>query len=192
MPPEDRLVARWRGDGEPAGVGLHLLAAAALPIGLLLFALVTWSSLPDPFPVHVDGAGNPDRWATRESGEWLLLAAMGLTMAAMQIGLALALPRIPLRYWNLPHKRALAALPAERLRPVVRVAQKLVLELSLGMSATLWAVQLAMWTTARGGDAGAWEAPILLCLALTVVVAGWRTVVLWRFVNRVARPGAEP
>jgi len=84
-----------------------------LPVGLVVFVCTaclllghTWvrlAELPPEVASHFDGAGRPDGWVDRASfvrTTWIMNGLMIVLFAAV----ALALPRLPARLINLPHR----------------------------------------------------------------------------------------
>jgi uncharacterized membrane protein len=132
-----------------------LVAANVLAVaGLFLYAMVTASLLPQRYPAHFDGAGDPDRWARAGSGEWYLVPGIGAAMMLFMVGLGLGLPRIPLRLWNMPSKKRLLALGRERQVEVIRSTVVFLMVLSLLHSALFFDIQRSMLAAASSGHVG--------------------------------------
>jgi hypothetical protein len=69
-------------------------------LALLLTSTLAWRALhwypllPDPFPVHFNGAGEADGWASKSAESWALMALIGPLLAAGLSWLAASLPRL--------------------------------------------------------------------------------------------------
>jgi uncharacterized membrane protein len=132
-----------------------LVAANVLAVaGLFLYAVITASALPERYPVHFDGAGNPDRWARAGSGEWYLVPGFGAVMMLLMVGLGLGLPRIPLRLWNMPSKKRLLSLSRARQVVVIRSTVVFLMVLSLMHSVLCLGIQRSMFSAAGSGQLG--------------------------------------
>jgi hypothetical protein len=86
---------------------------------LLLLAVLTartlhwYPLLPDPFPIHFNGAGDADGWAAKNPVAWALAPGVGIALAAMMGLLAAKLPGMAARSpgsVNMPDKARFLAL----------------------------------------------------------------------------------
>lgn len=75
-------------------------AATSVALGL---AVQEHGTLPERVATHFGGDGQPNGWMSRDSHT---AGQVGITffMAALFLGLAVALPRLPDRFINLPHR----------------------------------------------------------------------------------------
>lgn len=89
---QDPTTTRPARPARRAPVWPHLIAlvivAATLVVGLLVYP-----SAPDPMPVHFDAALQPDAWADKSLGGFLLPAIIGTVVVAVFWIAAVGLPR---------------------------------------------------------------------------------------------------
>lgn len=165
---------------------LYILANLGAVAGYFAYAVVTWFQLPDRYPVHFGAGGAPDRWADASSPEWFLLPLLAAATALFMVGLAVLLPRIPFRLWNLPRKKKLMDIPPARRVPIVRSTVGMVLVISLLDTALMIWVQMMMFRAAHAGTADIMPEILVAMLLYTGVIVAWviRIVVL---ANRLTR-----
>ncbi len=98
--------------------------------------------LPDPMPVHFDLSGMADRWLPRDAACWHQ-SLSALLIAVLLLLITAALPRVPARWVNIPHRNVW--LSPERRAATLRV-------LTTFLAWTLAGVQalfIAFWSLAR-------------------------------------------
>ncbi len=166
------------------GNWLLVLANIGAVLAHAAFALWTRPGLPDPYPIHFGAGGQPDRWVAADSPEWLLLPIIAAGMAAFMVLLAVLLPKIPLRWWNLPHKPRVMAAPPELRHPIIRstVAMLLVLSL-LDTGLMIWIQWMVVRAAHHGSLQTGGEMLVLMTLYLGIIV-GW-IVHLYRITGRL-------
>jgi uncharacterized membrane protein len=170
-----------------AGNWLLVLTNAAAVVAHAAYALATRASLPDPYPIHFGAGGQPDRWIAADSPEWLLLPVIAAGTAGFMVLLAVLMPRIPIRLWNMPHKDRLMAAPRAARERVVRTTVAMLLVLSLLNTVLMVWVQ---WMMVRAAQAGALQGAGELALLMFVylgVIAGW-IIHLYRITGRLPEP----
>lgn len=171
-----------------AGNELLVLTNAAAVVAHAAYALAARARLPDPYPIHFGTGGQPDRWVAADSPEWLLLPAIAAGTAVFMVLLPVLMPRIPMRLWNMPHKKRLMAAPrAARVR-VVRTTVAMLLVLSLLNTVLMIWVQ---WMMVRAAQVGALQGVGELGLLMVIylgVIAGW-IIHLYRVTGRLPEPG---
>ena len=149
-------------------------------VGCFIFGIITASNLPERYPGHTNLAGEVDRWADKGSGEWLIMPILAAVMAALMVGVAFWLPRIPISYWNVPRKKEFLELTPEERTPVVRMLVAWVLALTLVQTLSFFAIHVTMYLTAMGGP----ETIGWIGVGAVVIAYG---VVLWKGVVRTKR-----
>lgn len=134
----------------------------ALLIAMWAAALAVYPGMPDRIPVHIDLAGNPDRWSDKSLATWLLIPIVATGIALLMGWLSVLARRRP-DLVNYPGKERVLALPVERRGPVLAHLQAMVDWIAASTIATLALVQWALSAVATGGRAGG-------LLAMTFVV----------------------
>ena len=128
-------------------------------------ACVLWyQDLPQPYPVHFNAAGIPDRWADGPF-EWFLLPVIGTVTFCVVIG-AGALARTSPNLWNIPEKKRFLALTEQQRAPIVGVLMHFMDVAAIYTLAIIAFVQWLMYTTARAGTG-----PLSVYFAIVVVLS---------------------
>jgi uncharacterized membrane protein len=167
------------------------IVVAALA-GLWAYAAATFQSLPARYPVHFDGAGHPNGWATDSSPEWFLLPAIATLVTAFTVAMALLMPRMPMKYVNIPRKECFLALPEASRAEVLRSVVKMVLVMGILEVALFGLIQVMMFKTAVGEMREPRPEPLFAVVALILVVAiGW-TIHLSRRVRELSARSGIP
>lgn len=143
-----------------------LLGACVAAYVVLLVVAAT--VLPDEVPLHVGIDGTVDRTGSRVEA-LLLLGGLGLGTVALLAGGALAAPRLPLAWINVPHLAWWSATPQREARMRRMLADDLWL-LACATTGLFALVLVAVVLLARGGDDV--TGPLLL-----VAVVVWGLVV---------------
>ncbi len=104
------------------GVRVMVALLAGICAVHLVFALMSYSSLPEKIPMHFNAAGVPDAFASRGVGSWFLLWFVSAGMGLLFTAFSLTLHTMPERYLSLPRKQAFLALPAAAKSRVWAVA----------------------------------------------------------------------
>jgi hypothetical protein len=101
------------------------ILALLLTVTLAWRALQWYPLLPDPFPVHFNGAGEADGWAQKNAMTWALMALIGPLIGTGLWFLAARLPRLAAKdpgLINLPEKQRFMQLDeatrANAMRPM--------------------------------------------------------------------------
>lgn len=101
-----------------------LRTLALVLVALLAIRAFHWYPLlPDPFPIHFNGAGEADGWARKSPVAWALMALMGPVLAAGLGYLAGRIPRMAAKdpgLINLPDKERFLRLDAPRRAEAMR------------------------------------------------------------------------
>lgn len=181
----------WQARDQRLLLQLNLVLIAAL----WLFAVWAYGRLPQVMPVHFNLAGQPDGWAHKGIIEWFLLPVIITMTTTGVLALAWSLPRIPLRYWNMPRKRELAALAPELRVPIIRSTMALCFVLAALTTILGLTICAAMLDAASTQNANGGLVPTVVVTALLLaVIVGW-TVHLYRLADRILRRpagGAKP
>lgn len=125
---------------------------AALLLGVTVFVIVRWQSLPAELPSHYDAAGNIDA-TSGKSGLWMLLILSWVLYGVMNLASLL-----PASAWNPPPKT-----------PLALHAMRLVLSV-MALFMTLCFCYLVL-CTALCVPLGAWFLPVMLTLTFLPVAA---------------------
>ncbi len=156
--------------------------------GLWVFAAATWRELPERFPVHFDGAGRPDGWASRDSFEWFLLPTVAVIVCGLSVGLGLFMNRIPLRYVNFPHKERLLSCPGAQAS--VRASlSRMLLWMGVIEAALFWFITWQMSEVARGASDRLDIVPMFAIIGALVAVPLVWTVRIMRQARAFADAG---
>ena len=128
------------------------LIAAAVVIGITVYLIATWASLPAKIPVHFNFAGQVDRWGSRN-----VLFSIFAVMLAMYIGLSV-LQRFP-HIYNYPF-----GLTPKNVHRQYQVARQL---LTLIKTEVVCLFAFIQWQTAsvargRGETLGVWFLPVMM------------------------------
>lgn len=166
----------------------HAVNAIVLAV-MLAFALWAYDKLPDPIPIHFDAAGEPNGWAARSWGSWLLLpgCALGLTLLTYASVLFVPLARRYPRLINLPgryRERFLHLAPGRR-EPVFDVVKAFTYWLAVPMNVLMAWIEWQVYHAAFDGRlTGSVLAPMLVFLVLITVIIVAGIVWLLRTVDR--------
>ncbi|MBD8517679.1 DUF1648 domain-containing protein [Plantibacter sp. CFBP 8804] len=148
------------------------LVALVIVAATLVIGLVVYPSAPDPMPVHFDAALQPDAWADKSIGGFLLPIIIGAVVVAIFWIIAACLPLTgTTRSDDGPHTSATASTWSTQLspRPEVTAAttaatMRLLGDMSIATAALIAVVALTTWL-----GVPAWMAPWLL----PVLMAGF-------------------
>ncbi len=91
-----------------------------LVLSLFAYAMTTYGELPARIPMHFNAAGDPDRFAARSWGSWLLLPIVGTLVCAVTVGGSQLITRLPPEKMNLPNKELFLALPRAEQLDIIR------------------------------------------------------------------------
>lgn len=162
---------------------VHALNGISL-LGLFGYALATYGDLPERFPIHFDGAGNPNGWTDKGWGTWLAmpLVAVGMTLIMYLSGQVVGWARKHPKLLSLPYKDKFLALPAKVQEPIWREMKALVYWLALPMNLLMFYVQVALHHSATGQKLVVW--PLFFAIGLMILLTVFLTVRLIRNVKR--------
>ena len=158
----------------------RVLPWVALAI-IVVFSLAVYPTLPSTIPRSLDFSGRTTHTTSRSPWAWGLLPVVALLTQLLLESIRRALPRKP-ELFNFPGKDDLLKLPQEMRAPIIVTMQWFMDVVSCLMLALLFAAQLMMWHTARGGASG--SASIVLTL-LSVLMAPLLLVLLQRVTRQV-------
>ncbi|AQX81229.1 hypothetical protein BWO91_15765 [Plantibacter flavus] len=147
------------------------LVALVIVAATLVVGLAVYPSAPDPMPVHVDAELQPDTWAAKSLGGFLLPVIIGAAVVAVFWIIAACLPLAgTTRSEDGPHPPAAASTWSTQLspRPEVRAATldasaRLLGDLTIATAAFIAVVALTTWL-----GVPAWMAPWLLPVLMAV------------------------
>jgi uncharacterized membrane protein len=128
------------------------LIAAAVVIGITVYLISTWASLPTKIPVHFNFAGQVDRW-----GEQNALFSIFAVMLALYIGLSI-LQRFP-HIYNYPF-----GLTPKNVHRQYQVARQLLAIIKTEVVCFFSFIQWQVVSVARGrGETlGIWFLPVMM------------------------------
>lgn len=146
----------------------HVLALGIVA-GTLIVGLLVYPAAPDPMPVHFDAALQPDAWAGKNLGGFLLPAIVGAAVVAIFWIVAVCVPLAgTTRSEEGP--RAAASTWATQLSPrpevtaaTIAATMRLLGHLTIATAALIAVLALATWF-----GVPAWMAPWLLPLLMAV------------------------
>ena len=128
-----------------------------LAVGLVAWAGWFWPDVPARVPTHFGPGGQPDAWAARSARSWFGLPALGVAFAVGFDALTVWVHRHPeTPGLNLPQKRAILALPAERRAPVLARSAAMVYAMIAACLVAFALIQVGVWTAANGADGAGW------------------------------------
>lgn len=163
--------------------GALLVVDIMLLVGLLVFAVWTYGSLPDRYPIHFGVTGHPDRWANGDSLEWFVGPIIAVLLNGVLVAVTLFMPRIPPAYINVPHKTLFLSLTPNQQQQILRSSAGLILCVTLFANLTFFSVQVMVLMIAQGRLA----APNFLCPVSTMLLLA-AIVTLWLFrIRRMVR-----
>ncbi len=112
MEPQKKDISQGMSPIEFRGVWVMTRVLFALGAAHGLFALLTFTSLPETIPIHFDVAGNPDGFTGASFGGWFLLWFTSIGCGVLFGWFSLRLDRIRPSYYSLPRRDEFVALPA--------------------------------------------------------------------------------
>ena len=144
----------------------RVLPWVALAI-IVVFSLAVYPTLPSTIPRSLDFSGRITHTTSRSPWAWGLLPVVALLTQLLLESIRRALPRKP-ELFNFPGKDDLLKLPQEMRAPIIVTMQWFMDVVSCMTLALLFAAQLMMWHTARGGTSGTASIVLtLLCVLMT-------------------------
>ncbi|HEX6909097.1 MAG TPA: DUF1648 domain-containing protein [Longimicrobium sp.] len=156
---------------------------------LALFAGSAWAypRLPERIPIHFDLTGQPDGWASRSTG-WFLLPVIALALAAFLHAVAAYSANHP-ETWNVPDKRRFLALDPQARAPITAKLRAFVAWVGVVVTAMMCVIQAAVFRAATGASRGLppWAMAAIVASVLVMVAGGLR---LNRVVGRMIREAA--
>jgi hypothetical protein len=165
----------------------------ALPWVLLLvsfvFALATWSSLPETIPMRLNSRGEVSRLVAKSFWPWFGLPLVALGSHWLMYGVGLLLPKHPALF-NHPEKERFLKIPRAFHGPVIAEMRTLLDAASGGVVCTIVLVQFILWraavgtpvatATARGLGVAALKAPVILLFLPRSTPAGGEAERAWQ------------
>ncbi|MFT4605325.1 MAG: putative membrane protein [Rhodothermales bacterium] len=124
---------------------LTVLILAAL-VGISAFV---FSNLPAEIPVHFGPGGAPDGFAATSWLSWMMLPLLAVAMSILLYGIGRLLARIPDQL-NMPDPKLYLALPMAAKLQVVVLQQRILAEITVGLSLMFVALQLGSYQVALG------------------------------------------
>lgn len=125
----------------------------ALPWSLLLvafvFALATWSALPDAIPMRINSRGEAANLVAKGFWPWFGLPIVALVTHLLLYGIGRIAPDHP-ELFNHPEKERFLKIPREFQAPVIAELRGMMDVVSVGVVVTILVVQWLLWRVATG------------------------------------------
>jgi len=138
--------------------------------GLVVLSVAVYPALPAEIPRSVDFNGRVTHRMSKSPWAWGLLPLVAVLTQLLIEGIRRALPRKP-ELFNFPGKEDLLKLPSELRAPIIGTMQWFMDVVSCMTLALLFAVQLTMWHTARGGRSDTASIVLMmLCVLMTPLI----------------------
>lgn len=136
------------------------IISAVLLLGLLIYTLISWTSLPETIPVHFNAKGQPDGWGSRVSIFFSPLLALALYILLTLLNKRPEIFNYPVRITpeNAAFQYALA----------MRLIRLLKLSLIILFGAITWSVVHSAKTAAS--DAVMWVLPFALIITFLPMI----------------------
>ncbi len=154
----------------------------ALPWVLLfvsfVFAVATWTSLPDTIPMRINARGEASRMVARSFWPWFGLPIVALVTHWLMYGIGLLLPNRP-ELFNHPEKERFLKIPRAFHGPVLAEMRALLDVASASVVLTILLVQWILWRVAIG-------TPMPGATALVLVAAALMGPVILLFLPRIS------
>lgn len=171
------------------GLALALALVLALQAAVWVRAAALYAVLPERFPIHFDGAGEPDRWTARSAGAWFGLCVIPLALALFVGAIAWWLPslaRAAPSLVNVPRKDLFLRLSPEGRASIVSPVRVHL----------LWTIAVveAMFLLVQEGTArvasGSWSTlpvwPVFAVVGAIIAPIPWMYVAVRRAIEREA------
>src|SRR5690242_19963775 len=111
-----------------------------------------YRNLPQPYAVHFNAAGTPDRWAEGPA-EWFLLPLIATVTFLLVLGAGALACRSP-QLWNVPEKKKFLALTERQRAPIMDALIRVLDVVAIFSLGVLAFVQWMIYITARAGSGG--------------------------------------
>lgn len=156
-------------------INVHVL----LMLGVIGYALFSFSSLPEKYAAHFDMQGNVDRWAEKGNWEYWVVPAAAVAAGSLLL-LALRYPR----HFNYPQKEQVKRWPAWRRVPVYEKLGELLMIVAILVDVIFAAVLVAI-VHSSGGEMNISCLGVLFATLAMPVVAIVYLVKISRLVERI-------
>jgi uncharacterized membrane protein len=120
-----------------------------LLLALVAFSALTYDTLPEQIPQHLDFSGDVTRAAAKSPQRWAMLPLIAAVTLALVQAISHVLPRNPALF-NFPGKHKLLALPAAYQAPVVAKLQDFLAITSIVTVLVMCGAQWLLWRAALG------------------------------------------
>lgn len=150
------------------------LLNSVLLLGLFAGSAWAYPRLPERIPIHFDLAGQPDAWASRSTG-WFLLPMIALALTLFLHAIAAYSTHHP-DTWNVPHKRRFLALDAKARAPIEAKMRAFVAWVGVVVTAMMCVIQAAVYQASTGAATGlpVWAMAAIGASVLAMVIGGVR------------------
>jgi hypothetical protein len=159
-----------------AGSGYMWLHAtnAVLLVGLWVFAVAVYGSLPDQVPGHI-GTSGVTRWDAKQNSAWLLLPIIATVQTVVMYGVSAAASGGPSGL-NVPAKKRLLTLPREGQRYAMQPVRGFIFGIATWLLVLTGYIQVYLYRVALAGPGAELPAGRLLpftgvMLALMLLMA---------------------
>ena len=162
------------------------LTNALIIIILFLYALLTYSALPEKIPIHFTTGGIPDNWADKSWGVWLTLPlmALGLTALFYATTYLIDVAKKHPKWLSLPKKKEFLALPEEKQAPVWHKMKSLLYWMAVPMNLLILYAFHTTYTMATDKSESLVMWPIWACMVSILIIAFAMTYGLIRSVRK--------
>ena len=163
----------------------HLLNALVI-IGLFIYAIVTYSALPEKIPIHFTTHGIPDSWADKSWGVWLTLplVALGLTCLFYATTYLIDVAKKHPKWLSLPKKKEFLALPEEKQAAVWHKMKAMLFWMAVPMNLLILYAFHTTYTMATDKSESLVMWPIWACMVSILIIAFAMTYGLIRSVRK--------
>ena len=160
---------------------MRILRAVPWVLVLLLFvfAIATWSSLPEMIPMRLNSRGEGARMVAKSFWPWFGLPIVALATHWLMFGVGLLLPKRP-ELFNHPEKKRFLQIPRAYHPPVITEMRGLLDAASVGVLLTILLAQWILWRVAMGN-------PVQGATAILLVSAALITPAILLFLPRISR-----
>ena len=169
--------------GAGCAARMALLASVATLVGAWALAYILWPDLPAKVPVHFDGSGRPDRWASPTFLNWFALPLVTLFLTALMVAISISVRgwmrrgKFP-RLMSVPRKKEFLKLPDDArvraFRPMYALLWATPAPLNAAFIYAVWgsySVAMFQWQTVP-----MW--PLFAALGGVLVVTLWGVLAL--------------
>jgi len=149
----------------------HLLNAIVILI-LFIYALATYSALPEKIPIHFTVHGVPDSWADKSWSVWLTLplVALGLSCLFYATTYLVDVAKKHPKWLSLPKKKEFLSLPEEKQAPIWRKMKSMLYWMTFPMNLMILYAFHTTYTMAVGTAESLVMWPVWACMGAILII----------------------